>query len=237
MAKPLRAGQGNSFLLRRLHSLSGIFPVGFFLLEHFVSNAFATNGSTVAEHTAAYGHQVKLLTSVPFLLLVEIGFIYIPIAFHALYGFYIWYRGESNVGDYPFIGNWGYAVQRWTGALAFFYMIWHTTTMRWMGTHLVGNPDASFGKVALELQHPWAIALYAVGILCAVWHFSYGLWLFAAKWGITSGAKGRQRFGLACAGIGLGLLLVGYVTLFTFAKAASSGTEPAAAEQHATLNR
>ena len=40
----LRAGQGNSFLWRRLHSLSGIFPIGFFLLEHFFSNAFATNG-------------------------------------------------------------------------------------------------------------------------------------------------------------------------------------------------
>jgi succinate dehydrogenase / fumarate reductase, cytochrome b subunit len=36
---PLRAGEGNSFLLRRLHSLSGIVPIGAFLLEHFISNA------------------------------------------------------------------------------------------------------------------------------------------------------------------------------------------------------
>ena len=41
---PLRAGQGTSFWLRRLHSLSGIVPVGLFLIEHFVSNAFATRG-------------------------------------------------------------------------------------------------------------------------------------------------------------------------------------------------
>jgi succinate dehydrogenase / fumarate reductase, cytochrome b subunit len=32
---PLRAGEGSPFLLRRLHSLTGI--VGTFLVEHFIS--------------------------------------------------------------------------------------------------------------------------------------------------------------------------------------------------------
>ena len=44
----LRAGQGNSFLLRRLHSLSGIIPIGAFLLEHFISNSEATKGALAA---------------------------------------------------------------------------------------------------------------------------------------------------------------------------------------------
>jgi succinate dehydrogenase / fumarate reductase, cytochrome b subunit len=30
--QPLRAGQGNSFLWRKLHSLSGIIPIGAFLV-------------------------------------------------------------------------------------------------------------------------------------------------------------------------------------------------------------
>ena len=34
---PLRAGEGNSFLWRRLHSLTGIVPIGAFLVEHFIS--------------------------------------------------------------------------------------------------------------------------------------------------------------------------------------------------------
>ena len=44
---PLRAGQGVSFVLRRLHSLSGIIPVGAFLLEHILvsnSTAIGQNG-------------------------------------------------------------------------------------------------------------------------------------------------------------------------------------------------
>ena len=42
---PLRAGNGISFILRRLHSLSGIIPVGAFLFEHIlVSNSTAITG-------------------------------------------------------------------------------------------------------------------------------------------------------------------------------------------------
>ena len=90
---PIRAGKGHSFLLRRLHSLSGIIPVGAFLLEHFISNAFATNGPK------AYADQVKFLTGLPFVPVLETVGIYIPLLYHALYGFYIWFRGESNVSD------------------------------------------------------------------------------------------------------------------------------------------
>lgn len=209
---PLRAGQGRSFLWRRLHSLSGIFPVGAFLVEHFISNAFATNGPH------AYADEVKFLTGIPFLVWVEFLFIYIPILFHALYGFWIWYRGESNVGDYPFIANWGWAVQRWTGAIAFFYMLWHTLTMRWLGVHLPGNAAAAFGKVQLEFQHPYAVAFYVIGVLCASVHFSYGLYLFAAKWGITTGEKGRRKFAYACAAICVLFLVIGYAAMYAFFK-------------------
>ncbi len=36
---PLRAGQGHSFFWRKLHSLTGIIPIGAFLIEHIVSNS------------------------------------------------------------------------------------------------------------------------------------------------------------------------------------------------------
>src|SRR5438067_9386568 len=85
---PLRAGQGHSFLLRRLHSLSGIIPVGVFLVEHFISNAFATRGP------GAYSKQVELLSGLPFVFYLELFGIWLPILYHALYGFYIWFRRE-----------------------------------------------------------------------------------------------------------------------------------------------
>src|SRR2546421_6457442 len=137
---PLRAGEGHSFLLRRLHSLSGIVPVGAFLIEHFVSNAYATNGPH------AYATQIKFLNSLPFVPFLEWGFIYIPILYHALYGIFIWYRGESNLAAYPWQGNWLYTAQRWTGIVAFLYMIQHVYSLRFSGVHLVQYPGAGFGK-------------------------------------------------------------------------------------------
>jgi succinate dehydrogenase / fumarate reductase cytochrome b subunit len=208
---PLRAGQGHSFFLRRLHSLTGIIPIGLFLIEHFVSNAFATKGP------GAYTKQVEFLSSFPFVVGLELFGIWLPILYHSLYGFYIWGRGESNVADYPWAGNWMYSAQRWTGAVAFFYMVWHTWHLRFSGTHLLSRPDLAFGKVQNEmLGHPWAVAFYAAGIFCASWHFAYGLWLFAAKWGITQGPIARQRWGYVCFLIAVVFVAVGAVTMYSF---------------------
>jgi len=190
---PLRAGQGYSFWLRRLHSLSGIVPVGAFLFEHIlISNASAIGGP------AAYARQVRFLASLPLVPILELFGIWLPILFHALYGFYIWYRGETNVGEYPWTGNWMYTAQRWTGIIAFAYILWHTWTMRFTGIDLHEYAGASFGKVQAELFSPALLAFYVVGLVCASWHFAYGIWLFAAKWGLTPGEKARQRFLAVC---------------------------------------
>ena len=88
--QPLRAGQGNSFLWRRLHSLSGIIPIGAFLVEHIISNFETWNGPL------AYAQQVKLLNSLPLVRFLEWGLIFIPLAFHALYGVFIAFRGARQ---------------------------------------------------------------------------------------------------------------------------------------------
>ena len=208
---PLRAGQGYSFLLRRLQSLTGIIPVGAFLFEHvLISNSAAIGGP------AAYARQVRFLASLPLVPLLEIFGIWIPILFHALYGFYIWYRGETNVGDYPWTGNWMYTAQRWTGIIAFAYILWHTWTMRFVGIDLHEFPGASFGKVQLEVMSPLLLTFYVVGLVAASWHFAYGIWLFAAKWGLTTGERARQRFLKVCLGLFLVMSVVGVASLYTF---------------------
>src|ERR1700748_3301760 len=190
---PLRAGQGHSFLLRRLHSLSGIIPVGAFLFEHIlISNASAIGGP------ASYARQVRFLAGLPLVPVLELFGVWLPILFHAGYGFYIWYRGESNLTDYPWTGNWMYAAQRWTGGIAFAYILWHTYTMRFTGVDLHEVPGASFGKVQHELFITPLFLFYVVGLLAASWHFAYGIWLFCAKWGITVGERARRRFLYIC---------------------------------------
>ncbi len=207
---PLRAGQGYSFVLRRLHSLSGIVPIGAFLCEHFFSNAFAVNGPN------AYNENVRFLTGLPFVFFLELFFIWIPIAFHGLYGIYIWWRGESNVTDYPWVGNWMYTAQRWTGIVAFVSMGWHVWSMRFSGVHIITNSAAAFSKVWYEFQQPWAVAFYFVGIIAASCHFAYGIWLFCAKWGIFTGGQARRRFGYVCVLIAVVFIVVGSATMAAF---------------------
>ena len=208
---PLRAGQGYSFLLRRLHSLSGIVPVGAFLFEHIlISNSTAISGPD------AYARQVSFLANLPLVPLLELFGIWLPILFHALYGFYIWYRGEGNATEYPWTGNWMYTAQRWTGAIAFAYIIWHTWTMRFTGVDLHAYPNASFGKVQTEVFQTPLFLFYVAGLIAASWHFAYGIWLFCAKWGIVSGEKARKRFLAVCLAFFLVLVSAGLASLTSF---------------------
>jgi succinate dehydrogenase / fumarate reductase cytochrome b subunit len=208
---PLRAGQGVSFFLRRLHSLSGIIPVGAFLFEHIlISNATAISGP------AAYARQVNFLASLPLVPLLELFGIWLPIAFHALYGFYIWFRGDGNSITYPWSGNWMYTLQRWTGGIAFAYIVWHTWTMRFTGVDLHENPAASFGKVQAEVFHTPLFLFYVLGLVAASWHFAYGIWLFSAKWGIVSGEKAQKRFLAICLAFFFVLTAAGLASLTSF---------------------
>jgi len=211
---PLRAGQGQSFFWRRLHSLTGIVPVGLFLIEHFLSNAEVFNGA------AAYNAQVKFLTGLPFRIGLEVVGIFIPLAFHACYGLWIWWHGEGNVGDYSMVGNWCYTLQRWTGILVFAYVTYHLATLRFAGGSIMGemgaNPNMAFRAVQEQLQQSWTIAAYVVGIAAASWHFGYGLFLFAVKWGIVSGPVARKRLQIASIGVAVLLCALGVASELAF---------------------
>ena len=226
---PLRAGHGISFVLRRLHSLSGIVPVGAFLFEHIlVSNSTAISGPD------AYARQVSFLANLPLVPFLELFGIWLPIAFHALYGFYIWYRGESNAIDYPWTGNWMYTAQRWTGGIAFAYIVWHTWTMRFTGVDLHANPSASFGKVQAEVFQTPFFLFYVVGLIAASWHFSYGIWLFSAKWGIVSGDRARKRFLVVCLAFFFILSGAGLASLASFRSRPQQPTGPDPATMEST---
>jgi len=206
----LRPGQGTSFVWRKLHSLLGIIPIGAFLVEHLLSNFEALKGAE------AYGAQVRFLNSLPLVRVLEWVFIFLPILYHAFYGLYIWLRGKSNLVYYPFTGNWLYGAQRCTGLIAFFYIGYHVTTQRFLGVSLPENPAYAFTKVHNELQNPVVLAVYAIAMVAVCWHFAYGIWLFAAKWGITPGNIARKRFGYVCLALGVAMAALGLVSLAAF---------------------
>ncbi len=112
-----------------------------------------------------------------------------------------------------------YTAQRWTGGIAFFYIVWHTWHLRFTGVDLLTYPGAVFRQGAGRIvQYPGLLAFYVVGLICASWHFAYGIWLFAAKWGITTGEAARKRL-LATFASRIALLFierVGWPRLYSF---------------------
>src|SRR5256885_11650909 len=94
-----------SYLLRKLHSFTGILPVGAFLAEHFWSNSAALVSAR------KYDDVSQDLQTIPFRLIVEWGAIFLPMLFHGGYGVYIWWRGKINRAAAPLGGEWRYTAQ------------------------------------------------------------------------------------------------------------------------------
>jgi succinate dehydrogenase / fumarate reductase cytochrome b subunit len=67
-----------------------------------------------------------------------------------------------------------------------------------------------------ELANPWMLAVYIIAMIAICWHFAYGIWLFAAKWGITPGEKARRRFDWVCLAGGVALCAMGLASIWAF---------------------
>ena len=109
-----------------------------------------------------------------------------------------------------------YIAQRYTGLIAFVYIFQHVLRQRFMGVSLPEHPYAAFAKVQHELANPFMVAVYVIAMIAVCWHFAYGVWLFAAKWGITPGNTARRRFGYVCAALGILLAAMGIASIWAF---------------------
>jgi succinate dehydrogenase / fumarate reductase, cytochrome b subunit len=195
----------SSYFLRKLHSLTGVIPVGAFLAEHFWSNSAALVSA------AKYDDVSRDLQTIPFRPFVEWAFIFLPILFHAGYGVYIWLRGQSNVSQYAWVRNWLYTLQRYTGLIAFAYIGWHLYTERWL-TH----GRSTYDTVAQDLQNPWYLAFFVVGILASSFHLGVGIWNFLCKWGLAATVRAQRAAGQLGVAVGLVFGLVGVLIILSF---------------------
>lgn len=192
------------FAVRKLHSLLGIVPIGVFLCFHLFENSLSVKGGEYFTE-----HVVHKIGNMPYVQLMEIFFIALPILFHAIYGLVIWYQGRSNVLKYGYFRNWMYWLQRISGVVAFAFIIIHVwgTRLQVLVNDAV-TKDNLFAHLAGQIDNPLLLAWYIIGILAAVIHFSNGIWLALITWGITIGPRSQKIASWVCAIIGLILLVL-----------------------------
>lgn len=174
----------NYFFWRRLHSLSGIFPIGVFLLEHFFSNSYAFQGPE------PFNEMVASLQGLPLVLFLEIGFIAVPILFHAILGFVIMYHSRSNVTDYGLYRNWMYFFQRVTGMIAIAFICYHVFETRIEAA--LEDRLVTYGYMADYFASSFHQVIYLIGIPSVCFHFANGLATAAITWGLTVSQRSQR---------------------------------------------
>ena len=202
------------FLLLKVNSLMGLVPIGVFLAFHLGINALRTVGPL------QYQLSIDLINNLPFLLGIEIVFIYAPLLLHSMVGFYIYFSGKRNVRHYGYPRNWLYSLQRISGVIVFAFLIYH------MGTTVA--PKLFYGK-DLFLAAPFLIdvlnaefqtwtgrIIYLIGITSATFHFANGLWGFCISWGIIIGQTAQRNASIVFAMVGLALTGLGFATVLEF---------------------
>lgn len=231
------------FLLRKLHSLSGIVPIGVFLIEHLLTNSMAFLGRE------RFNEDVHWIHHLPYLFFLEVFGIFLPLAFHAGYGVKIALTAEPNVKSYPYLPNRRYTLQRITGYIALVFIIIHLLKFRFAhligwGPEFIGNTDPfEVTRRGLMEWTPWGVhvpwqltfAMYVVGLWAACYHFANGIWSFCVSWGITVGEKAQQRVGAGAALVGIVLFIWGALSLYAFRNAGPPEKAPTPANAMAQV--
>ncbi len=162
--------------LRRAFSLSGVVPLGVFLVVHAVANVSAVVGSW------AFARVGRALQDLPALPLLEVLIVFAPLAFHGALGAWIVATRRPFASSYPRPLR---VAMRVTAIATLAFLAVHLPQIRFR------SPGARLGPGALataldatlsSTSHgvPWAALLYLVGGACATFHLACGAWGYFA---------------------------------------------------------
>jgi succinate dehydrogenase / fumarate reductase cytochrome b subunit len=212
----------HEFLIRRLHSLSGLVPVGAYMCVHLLVNASLIAGA------ATFQNNVFNIHALPMLPLIEWSFIFGPIIFHAVVGVWISQTGRNNTQSYRLANNYRYYLQRITGYIAILFIFTHVFHLHgwfhwdwWlkgvaeplgMANFRPYNAASSLAIAMDSLSVVWPI-FYLIGVLACTFHLANGIWTAGITWGLWLTPKAQSRASVACAIFGVFIGLAGITSL------------------------
>ncbi|MBX3190476.1 MAG: hypothetical protein KF819_25980 [Labilithrix sp.] len=186
--------------LRNLHALSGVVPVGVFLVLHLwmVSSLLGSRD--------AYDRQLAALTGTTVGAVLELVLVLLPLAFHAIYGVWLTWQPQREAHAYP--SNLAYVLQRISGIVVLVFVIAHFWDLR-AQTWLFGLDERSYTtRLTEHLSWTWLgvpfVALGTLmGIAASIFHLANGMRSFLTTRGFTTTAAARRRADRLFAALGL----------------------------------
>ena len=205
-----------NYVLHKLHSLTGVVPVGYYMLQHLVLNTFSIAGPE------KFDAVINFFEGIPkyVLFAMEVCMIWLPILFHSVYGIFITGRAKQN-----FIGtkyNWAenrmYLLQRVSGIVIFLFLAFHVSTTTGK-KYFTGDAE----QIKYAAMHTYftsfayiPFVIYLIGILASSYHLSYGVWNFCVRWGITVSDKAQKNVQYVSAALFVAITLMGWAALGGF---------------------
>src|SRR5207244_2993599 len=192
------------FVLRRLHSLTGIVPIGAYLFAHiFLENSFVLGGPASFERLLA----AVAAFPTPLLLTIEVLLSWGPLLIHAIYGFVRVADAElDNPLRTDYLCAYLYTLQRLSGVVAFLFIGWHVWSTRLQ--YYFHGTEITYAFMRGMMTDPLRFSFFVIGVLACVFHFTNGIWTFAITWGITVGQRAQRTLRVAA----LSLCVVMYGT-------------------------
>ena len=204
----MRIPDRTSDRLRRIHSLTGMLPLGVFLLEHITVNSFAIAGPDHFRRVAAS------LGGFPMVAVIELFGIAVPLMIHSVIGCLIATElPQRGSREWPTRRE---IVQRATGVLLLPYLIYHVWSTRLSPEVTVKHADL-FDVMHRQVSGAGGLVFHAVGVILAAWHLGNGLPGFLERWGLARtppAARAAQRIGGT---ISATLAIAGLAALVAFA--------------------
>ena len=177
------------FLLRRIHSLTGVVPVGLFLVYHLYLQLYLHYGADI------YNNQVNSFYDSPLATWALVIVVYIPLLFHSLLGVLLVFENKIQP-SYTYFSHLLYWLQRISGIGVLLFIIAHVWNAK-LGPWIAGTWGTHFEHLSSGFADPETGMLtktvYLLGVLGAVFHFANGLITFCMTWGIALTPTSQKR--------------------------------------------
>jgi succinate dehydrogenase/fumarate reductase cytochrome b subunit (b558 family) len=207
--------------LSRLHSVTGVLPLGAFLVLHLWINARAIKGEI------RYDGVVRRLQTIPGLFVFEVWFIGLPLLFHAGYGIWTMRTSAPVRRRSPYDTPWAVPLQRATGLVTLAFVSYHLASVRipvLLGTM---HPSDLYSVLADTLGAttsfgvPVSAILYLIGLAAVSYHLAGGLMGFCFTWGLAVTERRQRIARFVSTATGIALFLLGARTIVYFATGAA----------------
>jgi succinate dehydrogenase/fumarate reductase cytochrome b subunit (b558 family) len=177
-----RRGASPSSRAQKLHSLTGVVPLGAFLVLHLWITA------SIVGSRAIYDRQIGFVHGGALLGVLEVVLVLVPLGYHAVYG--VWRSLQPRDPKHAYANDLMLVLQRASGVVVLVFVVAHLWELR-VQTWTSGLPVSAYStKLVEDLSAtssgiPWIALGYLVGIGATVFHLVNGMTSFCTTWGCT----------------------------------------------------